>query len=186
MEEEKYIIPANLEYSEEIRKLQDSDPASASTVFNPLIERLIENITAVRRMLTADQIMMPDGVTTVSTSLSQKAEVKSPQIYSLPLPDGFTGDIFYFKTQENIVYIYGGVVKSEGTIDPWTTLAPIPEGYRPNYYFPNGVGYAFDESHFLETVIMSYDKNASALRLGSNVPDGTHSVSILPICYLSL
>lgn len=42
--EEKYLIPKNPQYSEEIRKLQDSDPASASTVFNPLIERLIENI----------------------------------------------------------------------------------------------------------------------------------------------
>lgn len=79
MEEEKYIIPANPEYSEEIRKLQDSDPASASTVFNPLIERLIENTAAVRRMLTADQIMMPDGVTTVSTSLSQKAALSTQE-----------------------------------------------------------------------------------------------------------
>lgn len=51
MAEEKYLIPASPQYSEDIRKLQDSDPASASTVFNPLIERLIENTAAVKRML---------------------------------------------------------------------------------------------------------------------------------------
>lgn len=42
--EETYVIPENPEYSESIRKLQDSDPASASATFNPLIEALIGNI----------------------------------------------------------------------------------------------------------------------------------------------
>lgn len=44
MNEEKYIILLNPEYTENIRKLQDSDPASASAVFNPLFQTLIENI----------------------------------------------------------------------------------------------------------------------------------------------
>lgn len=51
MAEEKYLIPASPQYSENIRKLQDSDPASASTVFNPLFARLIENTAAVKRMV---------------------------------------------------------------------------------------------------------------------------------------
>lgn len=48
MAEEKYVIPAQPQYSEDIRKLQDSDPASASQIFNPLISRLIENIASVK------------------------------------------------------------------------------------------------------------------------------------------
>lgn len=53
--EEKYIIPASPEYSGDIRKLQDSDPASASVVFNPLIQRLIENIHYVYLMQKAER-----------------------------------------------------------------------------------------------------------------------------------
>lgn len=51
MAEEFYPIFLEPQYREHIRKLQDSDPASASTVFNPLIERLIENTAAVKQML---------------------------------------------------------------------------------------------------------------------------------------
>lgn len=43
-EEKKYRFPSDPTYSEDIRKLQDSDPASASQVFNPLLQALIENI----------------------------------------------------------------------------------------------------------------------------------------------
>lgn len=49
MAEEKYAVPANPTYSENIRKLQDTDPASASQIFNPLFSRLIENIASVKR-----------------------------------------------------------------------------------------------------------------------------------------
>ena len=48
--EENYAIPAEPQYREDIRKLQDSDPASASRVFNPLFARIIENIASVKRL----------------------------------------------------------------------------------------------------------------------------------------
>lgn len=47
--EEIYVIPEKPQYSEEIRRLQDSDPASASMVFNPLIQKIVENIAAVKQ-----------------------------------------------------------------------------------------------------------------------------------------
>lgn len=47
--DELYKIPEHPEYSEEIRKIQDSDPVRASSVVNPVIQRLIENTAAVRR-----------------------------------------------------------------------------------------------------------------------------------------
>lgn len=49
MAEEKYAIPASPQYSENIRKLQDTDPADACQIFNPLFSRLIENTASVKR-----------------------------------------------------------------------------------------------------------------------------------------
>ena len=43
-----YTISDNPIYNSEIRKLKNSDPANARTVFNPLFERIINNIEAVR------------------------------------------------------------------------------------------------------------------------------------------
>ena len=48
--DEIYAIPAEPQYREDIRTLQDSDPASASRVFNPLFARIIENIASVKRL----------------------------------------------------------------------------------------------------------------------------------------
>lgn len=59
MPEEMYAIPAKPQYSENIRRLQDDDPASASQIFNPLFERLIENIASVKRQ--ADGAATLDG-----------------------------------------------------------------------------------------------------------------------------
>lgn len=53
MAEEFYKLPENPRYSiDDIRKLQDSDPARAETVFNPLIMRILENIAAVHKGAT--------------------------------------------------------------------------------------------------------------------------------------
>ena len=43
-----YTIPENPEYTTEIRKLENTDPANAETVFNPLMETLIQNTHAVK------------------------------------------------------------------------------------------------------------------------------------------
>ena len=44
MAEKNYTIPDNPEYDPNIRELQDSDPASASGIFNPLLQKIISNI----------------------------------------------------------------------------------------------------------------------------------------------
>lgn len=49
MAEEYYRLPEAPVYNaEEIRKIQDSDPVRASTIVNPVVERLIENTHAVK------------------------------------------------------------------------------------------------------------------------------------------
>lgn len=51
MVEEFYPVPENPEYNADtIRKIQDTDPVRASTILNPLIEHLIENTAAVKKM----------------------------------------------------------------------------------------------------------------------------------------
>lgn len=55
MADEYYPIPAEPQYREQIRKLQNSDPASADGTFNPLIAALIENTAAVKKQADAAQ-----------------------------------------------------------------------------------------------------------------------------------
>lgn len=50
MADETYKIPEDPQYQiEEIRKLQDSDLASATGTFNPLIQKILESIAHVNR-----------------------------------------------------------------------------------------------------------------------------------------
>ena len=63
-----YTIPTNPVYNATIRKLEDSDPASASTIFNPLIQQLIENTHAVKK--SVDELKM--FVLAISFSASMK------------------------------------------------------------------------------------------------------------------
>jgi len=49
-----YELKPNPTYDAEIRALQDSDPAHASTVFNPLFEKIVNNIHAVK--LAGDEL----------------------------------------------------------------------------------------------------------------------------------
>ncbi len=44
MANENYIMSESPVYNEEIRKLKNSDPANAETVFNPLIQEILGNI----------------------------------------------------------------------------------------------------------------------------------------------
>ncbi len=45
-----YPIPSKPSYNEQIRELKNSDPANATTVFNPLIGKMIENTHYVKKL----------------------------------------------------------------------------------------------------------------------------------------
>ena len=74
MAEEYYSLPEAPVYNaEEIRKIQDSDPVRASTIVNPVVERLIENTHAVK--LQADENTAAIGRTLgVAEDADDKAE----------------------------------------------------------------------------------------------------------------
>ena len=63
-----YDVPTNPTYNANIRKLEDTDPASASTIFNPLIQQLITNTHAVKK--SVDELKM--FVLAISFSPSMK------------------------------------------------------------------------------------------------------------------
>ena len=50
MADTNYPIPPTPVYDDQIRQLQDTDPAKASTVFNPLFQKIIENTAALKIM----------------------------------------------------------------------------------------------------------------------------------------
>ena len=72
MAEKKYPIPENPVFNMDIRALLDSDPASASGTFNPLIERLIENLCALKLLLDGkvSAEAMQGALTDINKSLS--------------------------------------------------------------------------------------------------------------------
>lgn len=49
MAEAIYDIPSAPAYDPRIRRLQNSDPANAETVFNPLVQALVNNLHALKQ-----------------------------------------------------------------------------------------------------------------------------------------
>lgn len=100
MAEEKYAVPANPTYSENIRKLQDTDPASASQIFNPLFSRLIENIASVKR--EADEVSV-----TASSIVKRDITVPADGWRDSPVeegePEGLCVDVSHEIIREDMV-----------------------------------------------------------------------------------
>lgn len=68
-----YEIESNPDYIGEIRRLENTDPANAETVFNPLISRMINNIEALKRTSEASVVEIQEGLTRVSSDLAMMA-----------------------------------------------------------------------------------------------------------------
>lgn len=108
MADEYYPIPAEPQYREQIRKLQNSDPASADGTFNPLIAALIENTAAVKKQADAAQQTLVEA-TVPSRTVTVAAEDLQAYVAALPrlltedltiqIPDGIADkriDFTYF------------------------------------------------------------------------------------------
>ena len=59
----------------------------------------------------------------------QLAVCTAPEVHDFPLADGFTGDIIYYKTQENICTVSGCIY---GTFakDSYISIGYLPEGFH--------------------------------------------------------
>ena len=63
----------------------------------------------------------------------QIATATPPQVYDLPLAEGWSGIAKYYKSQENICVVELDILKSS-TIESAEVLATLPEGFRPSYH----------------------------------------------------
>lgn len=102
MADEYYPIPAEPQYREQIRKLQNSDPASADGTFNPLISMLIENTATVKKQADAAQQTLAQ-TSVPSRTVEVSAENLRAYIVGLPrlLTENLTIEVFSGKTANN-------------------------------------------------------------------------------------
>lgn len=68
-----YIIDNNAEYDNEIRRLEDTDPARAETVFNPLFSKIINNVQALKNMHEKDSELLFQTIYNLSNDVSTLA-----------------------------------------------------------------------------------------------------------------
>lgn len=82
MEEQVYELPKNPVYREDIRKLQNTDPANAFTVFNPLMEAILENIHAVKLLAEgkAGSDALDASLEKLTAALTAHAEDSVPHV----------------------------------------------------------------------------------------------------------
>lgn len=57
------------------------------------------------------------------------AQCVPPEVHDFPLADGFTGDIIYYKTQENICTV-SGCIYGTFTKDSYISIGYLPEGFH--------------------------------------------------------
>ena len=58
------------------------------------------------------------------------AAADTPEVHDFPLANGFTGDLIYYKTQENICTV-SGCIYGTFTKDSYTSIGYLPEGFHP-------------------------------------------------------
>lgn len=90
MADEYYQIPENPQFSvDDIRKMLNSDPGNAETVFNPLILRLLTNIAALKELL--DAAGEDTGAALSAAAEAKAAAEASAPVYPISVANGGTG-----------------------------------------------------------------------------------------------
>lgn len=125
-----YEVPENPTYDANIRKLEDTDPASASTIFNPLIQQLVTNTHAVKKAVDD----LSDNTSGIEDSLEKYVELGTDgKIPSTQIPD-----LDYIKTAQK------GKASGVASLD---TTGKVPNSQLPSLDYiptsekgkPNGV-----------------------------------------------
>ncbi len=68
-----YLIEESPEYDNEIRKLEDTDPARASTIFNPLFSKIINNVEALKNLQELDREFLFQTICNLSNDVATLA-----------------------------------------------------------------------------------------------------------------
>ena len=113
--------------------------ALLNRIFVPLT-RTVNNkgLTSDVTLTGADINVSGTDATSISTALSNKADVGAPQSYTLPLSTGWSapGGARYQRTQDNMVVVTtGGIQLDSGeSVSDGAQIATLPTGYRPRDY----------------------------------------------------
>lgn len=102
MAEEYYKIPENPEYrAAAIRKLQDSDPASATKTFNPVFEPILESVEYLNKHKAGldEDGKVPSGQ--LPTLGGHTAQAEEPDNTNLLWIDTANGNIIKFYDPES-------------------------------------------------------------------------------------
>lgn len=150
MSRPNYVIPDNPVYDPEIPALLDEDPASASQVFNPLFQRLINNTHAVQLLFAVlrSQLMAITGYD-ISGAVGA--------FYELPPAGGFpVGTLFLvhadetregrttvYRVGEGSEWVFVAVLESyESRLNEIQNqldrLLQLIQNQRPGYVLENG------------------------------------------------
>lgn len=110
--------------------LGDTVPASREINGHPLTD----DVT----LTGADINVSGTDSTSISTALSNKADVGAPQSYTLPLSTGWSAPsgARYQRTQDNMVVVTTGGIQldSGASVSDGAQIATLPTGYRPRDY----------------------------------------------------
>lgn len=113
--------------------------ALLNRIFVPLT-RTVNNkgLTSDVTLTGADINVSGTDATSISTALSNKADVGAPQSYTLPLSTGWSAPngARYQRTQDNMVVVTTGGIQldSGASVSDGTQIATLPTGYRPRDY----------------------------------------------------
>ena len=122
--------------------------------------------------LSADNIFLADGETSLSTALSNKADKGAPEIYTLELTNGWTENgspSWYAKTQDGIgiLNIFG--YKESGYGATSSIIGVLPEGFRPR----DDSSYTILD-HSKMTVVRIYVRTNGSIEVHSNCENDLH------------
>lgn len=106
--------------------------------FTLLVEKLSDNDSIQTFKTWCDSngynatVFVRSGYPNWGNGWRQLTTATPPQVFDLPLAEGWTGLAKYYKTQENICFIELDILKN-ATIQNGEVLATLPEGFRPSY-----------------------------------------------------
>lgn len=140
------------------------DAASAGTARVPF-DKAAEffHKTLQEKGLSADNIFLADGETSLSTALYNKADKGPPEMIDFPFADGFSAyyPCYYTKDQFNRVQIRIGCANAHVKIPAGTSclIGTLPEGFRPK-------GQVYDVGGYSSILLLrAYVNSAGEVRI---------------------
>lgn len=201
-----YEIPDNPEYSTEIRKLENSDPASAEKTFNPLFQALLNNIQYLHDNLSGNIPDFSASLTRMGHTLyktdtdtaqwgmentyfckeNSNGEENTTDIGAAVLAMAMTSPTVNLRISGDINVNYGPIVIPNLTASPFKNLTVSLDFSSCNIKCPNKINYVFGlvnitaASNISQINIkgLTLDHDVAPLSIIDVTPSYPHAVSV--------